>query len=94
MLQTVTRKILVPLNIKDHIIVFQPGHYIINFDWGSNVGMDSFVPEDFFKSLASYDGSVNISAGIISTLQNFLKVAELMEAHRRAGISWGKLESY
>ena len=53
--------------------------------------MDSFVPSDY-KSIASAAiGGVNIFAGIISTLQNFLKVAELMEAHRIAGVSWGKL---
>ncbi len=58
----------------------------------ANVGMDSFVSEES-KSLASaIVGSVNIFAGIISTLQNFLKVAELMEGHRLAGISWGKLQ--
>ena len=58
----------------------------------ANVGMDSFVPEEG-KSLASaIVGGVNIFAGIISTLQNFLKVAELMEAHRIAGVSWGKLQ--
>ena len=58
----------------------------------ANVGMDSFVPADS-KSLASaIVGGVNIFAGIISTLQNFLKVAELMEAHRIAGVSWKKLQ--
>jgi hypothetical protein len=58
----------------------------------ANVGMDSFVPAES-KSLASaIVGGVNIFAGIISTLQNFLKVAELMEGHRLAGISWGKLQ--
>ena len=35
---------------------------------------------------------LNIFAGIVSTLQNFLKVAELMEGHRIAGVSWGKLQ--
>ena len=45
------------------------------------------------KSLASaIVGGVNIFAGIVSTLQNFLKVAELMEGHRIAGVSWGKLQ--
>ena len=29
---------------------------------------------------------------IFTTLQNFLKVAELMEGHRIAGVSWGKLQ--
>ena len=58
----------------------------------ANVGMDSFVSAES-KSLASaIVGGVNIFAGIISTLQNFLKVAELMEGHRLAGISWGKLQ--
>ena len=58
----------------------------------ANVGMDSFVPAES-KSLASaIVGAVNIFAGIISTLQNFLKVAEYMEAHRIAGVSWGKLQ--
>ena len=58
----------------------------------ANVGMDSFVPSES-KSLASaIVGGVNIFAGIISTLQNFLKVAELMEGHRIAGVSWGKLQ--
>ena len=58
----------------------------------ANVGMDSFVaPES--KSIASaIVGGVNIFAGIISTLQNFLKVAEFMEGHRIAGVSWGKLQ--
>ena len=58
----------------------------------ANVGMDSFVP-DGSKSIASaIVGGVNIFAGIISTLQNFLKVAEYMEGHRIAGVSWGKLQ--
>ena len=58
----------------------------------ANVGMDSFVPAES-KSIASAAvGGVNIFAGIISTLQNFLKVAELMEGHRIAGVSWGKLQ--
>ena len=58
----------------------------------ANVGMDSFVPEDAKSFTSAIVGSVNIFAGIISTLQNFLKVARLMEAHRIAGISWGKLQ--
>ena len=34
---------------------------------------------------------VSILAGIISTLQNFLRYAELMESHRASGIAWSKL---
>ena len=35
-------------------------------------------------------GGVNIFAGILSTLQNFLRYAELMEGHRVAEVSWSK----
>ena len=58
----------------------------------ANVGMDSFVPDENKSMASAIVGGVNIFAGIISTLQNFLKVAELMEAHRIAGVSWGKLQ--
>ena len=58
----------------------------------ANVGMDSFVPEDSKSIASAIVGGVNIFAGIVSTLQNFLKVAELMEANRIAGVSWGKLQ--
>jgi hypothetical protein len=58
----------------------------------ANVGMDSFVPQESKSIASAIVGSVNIFAGIISTLQNFLKVAELMEGHRIAGVSWGKLQ--
>ena len=58
----------------------------------ANVGMDSFVPAENKSMASAIVGGVNIFAGIISTLQNFLKVAELMEAHRIAGVSWGKLQ--
>ena len=58
----------------------------------ANVGMDSFVPAESKSIASAIVGGVNIFAGIISTLQNFLKVAEYMEGHRIAGVSWGKLQ--
>lgn len=58
----------------------------------ANVGMDSFVSNENKSIASAIVGGVNIFAGIVSTLQNFLKVAELMEAHRIAGVSWGKLQ--
>ena len=54
--------------------------------------MDSFVSQENKSVASAIVGGVNIFAGIVSTLQNFLKVAELMEAHRIAGVSWGKLQ--
>ena len=35
-------------------------------------------------------GSLNILAGIITTIQQFLKITQLNEAHRVSGISWDK----
>lgn len=57
----------------------------------ANVGLSSYVPEHLQSTGQAIIGGVNILAGIISTLQNFLKVAETMEAHRIAGVSWSKL---
>lgn len=57
----------------------------------ANFAMDSFVPEEHKKTAMAAVGGVNILAGIISTLQNFLRYAELMESHRASGISWSKL---
>ncbi len=57
----------------------------------ANVGMDSFVNEKNKSMASAIVGGVNIFAGILSTLQNFLKVAELMESHRSSSVSWSKL---
>ena len=52
--------------------------------------MDSFVPEEHKQMAMACVGGVNIFAGILSTLQNFLRYAELMEGHRVAEVSWSK----
>lgn len=57
----------------------------------ANFAMDSFVPQEHKKTAMAAVGGVNILAGIISTLQNFLRYAELMEAHRSSGVAWSKL---
>ena len=57
----------------------------------ANFAMVSFVPVEHKKTAMAAVGGVNILAGIISTLQNFLRYAELMESHRASGISWSKL---
>jgi hypothetical protein len=57
----------------------------------ANFGMDSYIPEEQQAFATAVVGGLNIFAGILSTLQNFLKVAENMEAHRQAGVSWSKL---
>jgi hypothetical protein len=57
----------------------------------ANAGLTSYVPEDSQKMGQAIIGGVNILAGILGTLQNFLKVAEQMESHRSASVSWSKL---
>jgi hypothetical protein len=56
----------------------------------ANFAMDSFVPEEHKQVAMACVGGVNIFAGILSTLQNFLRYAELMEGHRVSEVSWSK----
>ena len=48
------------------------------------------VPIDYQPIYSIIVGSINIFAGIITTIQQFLKVTELNEAHRVSTISWDK----
>ena len=56
----------------------------------ANFAMDSFVPDESKPLAMATVGSVNIFAGILSTLQNFLRYAELMESHRLCEVQWSK----
>jgi hypothetical protein len=57
-------------------------------------GTANFAQERFPDSIKLYApmmiGAVNIFAGILTTIQQFLKISELNEAHRVAGIAWDK----
>jgi hypothetical protein len=48
------------------------------------------VPVDYQNYYAMVVGGLNIIAGIISTVQQFLKITQLSEAHRVSGIAWDK----
>jgi hypothetical protein len=48
------------------------------------------VPEQYVGIFTMAVGSVNIFAGILTTIQQYLKISELNEAHRVSAISWGK----
>jgi hypothetical protein len=55
----------------------------------ANFAQDRFPPE--YKSIAQMGiGAVNIFAGILTTIQQFLKITELNESHRVSSISWDK----
>jgi hypothetical protein len=57
-------------------------------------GTANFAQDQFPASVRGYApmiiGSVNIIAGIITTVQQFLKITELNEAHRVSSIAWDK----
>tara|TARA_B100001142_G_C14255463_1_gene624936 strand:- start:326 stop:1288 length:963 start_codon:yes stop_codon:yes gene_type:complete len=57
-------------------------------------GTANFAQDKFSENIKPYAtmgiGAVNIFAGILTTIQQFLKIGELNEAHRVAGIAWDK----
>jgi hypothetical protein len=48
------------------------------------------VPEDYQGYFVMTVGAFNILAGIITTIQQFLKITQLNEAHRVSSIAWDK----
>lgn len=55
----------------------------------ASFALENIPPE--YKLIAQMAiGTVNISAGILTTIQQFLKVTQLNEAHRVSSVSWGK----
>lgn len=48
------------------------------------------IPTEYVAYYTIIVGSINILAGIITTIQQFLKITELNEAHRVSSISWDK----
>ena len=48
------------------------------------------VPPEYQNYFVMLIGSLNLFAGIVTTIQQFLKITQLNEAHRVSGISWDK----
>jgi len=55
----------------------------------ANFAQDKF-PADVKEYAVMGIGAVNLFAGILTTIQQFLKIGELNEAHRVSSISWDK----
>ena len=57
-------------------------------------GTASFAQESFPANIRIYApaviGTINITIGILTTIQQYLKISELNEAHRVSAISWDK----
>ena len=58
----------------------------------ANFAMKEYVPENSQQIATAIVGGLNLFAGILSTLQNFLSLAETMEASRSCCVAWGKLQ--
>lgn len=56
----------------------------------ANVGMSSLLPESYVRYGQIAVGGVGIFTGILGTLQNFFKYAQLSESHRSVGLEWYK----
>ena len=48
------------------------------------------IPPEYLSAATMGIGAVNLIAGILTTIQQFLKITELNESHRVSSISWGK----
>jgi hypothetical protein len=48
------------------------------------------IPSEYLNMATMIIGAVNLIAGILTTIQQYLKISELNEAHRVSSISWGK----
>ena len=78
--------------------VFRRGHHrfsipviiLSTLTGTANFAINS-VPEGYKETAQLTIGAVNIFAGVISTLQSFLRFAENMESHRVSAQSWSKL---
>jgi hypothetical protein len=60
----------------------------------ASVGIGSIAGdnEEFQKYLNFGIGGVSLIAGILTTLNNFLRFAQLSESHKVAGVAWGKFQ--
>ena len=48
------------------------------------------VPSEYIGAYTMAIGTISLVAGIMTTIQQFLKISELNESHRVSSISWGK----
>ncbi len=59
----------------------------------ANFGIQSIFSTDTQKQLASFAiGTVSLVAGIMTTIGNYLRYAQLEESNRIASIAWGKFQ--
>ena len=59
----------------------------------ANFGIQSIFSDDATKQLASFAiGGVSLLAGLLTTINNYLRYPQLEESNRVASIAWGKFQ--
>ena len=59
----------------------------------ANFGIQSLFTDDSTKKYASFAiGGISLFAGLLTTIGNYLRYAQLEESHRVASIAWGKFQ--
>jgi hypothetical protein len=59
----------------------------------ANFGIQSIFTDNASKQYASFAiGGISLFAGLLTTIGNYLRYAQLEESHRVASISWGKFQ--
>ena len=59
----------------------------------ANFGIQSLFDNENSKKYASFAiGGISLFAGLLTTIGNYLRYAQLEEAHRVASIAWGKFQ--
>ena len=59
----------------------------------ANFGIQSLFSDDSSKKYASFAiGGISLVAGLLTTIGNYLRYAQLEESHRVASIAWGKFQ--
>jgi len=59
----------------------------------ANFGIQSVFSDEESKKYASFGiGGISLLAGLLTTVGNYLRYAQLEEAHRVASIAWGKFQ--
>jgi hypothetical protein len=80
---------------KSNMMITIPVIILSTLGGTANFAIDSFIPpgqEDIKKYASAAIGGISIFAGVLTTLGNFFQFAQKSEAHRVAGIAWGKFQ--